>query len=133
MSNQEMSDTIRALIAQVAQMSSSMDTANAKLTSLQQTCDGAWKSFDDRMSTAEIKIASVSENAHRNNKYIMKLVNATAIPPTVFTNNRKDWTAWSRTMKAYLDCRYSGFRRMLEWAETREEEITTTLVDGTQW
>ena len=133
MSNQEMSDTIRALIAQVAQMSSSMDTANAKLASLQQTCDGAWKSFDDRMNAAEVKIASVADNAYRKNKHIMKLVNETAIPPTVFTNNRKDWTTWSRTMKAYLDCKYSGFRRMLEWAETREEEITTTLVDGTQW
>jgi hypothetical protein len=133
MSNQEMSDTIRALIAQVAQMASALDTANTKLASLSQTCEGARKSFDDRMNAAEIKIASVSETAHRSNKHIMKLVNETAIPSTVFTNNRKDWTTWSRTMKVYLDCKYSGFRRMLEWAETREEEITTTLVDGTQW
>ena len=53
MSYQEMSDTIRALVAQVAQMSSALDTANTKLVSLQQTCDGAWKSFDDRMSAAK--------------------------------------------------------------------------------
>ena len=114
MSNQEMSDTIRTLVAQVAQMSSALDIANTKLVSLQQTCDGASKSFDDRVSAAEVKITSVSENAHWGSKHIMKLVNETAIPPTVFTDNRKDWTTWSRTMKAYLDCKYSGFRRMLE-------------------
>ena len=90
MSNQEMSDTIRALTAQVVQMASVLDTANTKLASLSQTCDGAWKSFDDRMSAAEVKIASVSENAHRSSKHIMKLVNETAISPTVFTNNFKD-------------------------------------------
>ena len=84
MSNQEMSDTIRALIAQVAQMASALDTANTKLASISQTCDGAWKSFDDRMSAAEVKIASVSENAHRSNKHIMKLVNEAAIPHGVY-------------------------------------------------
>ena len=35
-------------------------------------------------------------------------------------------------MKAYLDCRYSGFRKMLEWAETTEE-IVLEHVDSTQW
>ena len=36
-------------------------------------------------------------------------------------------------MGAYLDCRYSGFRKMLEWAETCEEEVTLEMIDGTGW
>ena len=42
MSAQEVTDTIRTLIAHVAQLSGALDTANKKIDALQQTCDGAW-------------------------------------------------------------------------------------------
>ena len=134
MTAQEASDTIRALTDQIVQISSALDTANAKIITLQQTCDGAWKGTDNRMGAAEVKITHHMDQASRGgNKHPMKLVNESAIAPTVFSNDRREWTSWSRTMKAYLDCRYSGFRRMLEWAETREDEILLEHVDSTQW
>ena len=122
-SAQDMSDTIRALTAQVVQLSTALGTANAKLGTLQQTCDGAWTMFDERMLTVETRVSGIQDKQRTERKHAMKLVNETAIPPIVFSNERKEWTTWSRTMKAYLDCRYSGFRKMLEWAETRDEEI----------
>ena len=133
MSHQELSDTVRALIAQVAQLSSALDNANNKLDSLQQTCDGAWTRISERIDATEVKITYFMDNVRGNGGKTMKLVNETAIAPTVYSNDRKDWTTWSRTMKAYLDCRYSGFRKMLEWAETCEEEVTLEMIDGTGW
>ena len=123
MSQQEMSDTIRAMTAQIVQLSTALDNANQQLTTLQQTCDGAWSKLDQRMLTMETRVSGIQDMQRTERKHAMKLVNETAIPPTVFSNERKEWTTWSRTMKAYLDCRYSGFRKMLEWAETRDEEI----------
>ena len=133
MSQQELSDTVRALIAQVAQLSSALDTANTKLDSLQQTCDGAWTRISERIDATEVKMTYFMDNVRGNGGKTMKLVNETAIAPTVYSNDRKDWTTWSRTMKAYLDCRYSGFRKMLKWAETCEEEVTLEMIDGTGW
>ena len=87
MSQQELSDTVRALIAQVAQLSSALDTANTKLDSLQQTCDGAWTRISERIDATEVKITYFMDNVRGNGGKTMKLVNETAIAPTVYSND----------------------------------------------
>ena len=78
MSQQEMSDTIRALTAQVVQLSGSLDAANNKIAALQQTCDGAWAGLDQRVLNAETNVSKLQDNQRMSNKHTMKLVSETS-------------------------------------------------------
>ena len=124
------------MIQQMADMSSALDQANAMIRELQGKSDTAWNKMDERLGNQEVKITQFMDNAKSTgggeNKP-MKLVNDTAIVTTVFTNIRSEWTTWSRTIKAHLDSKYSGFRKMLEWAEVQENPIDLEMIDGTGW
>ena len=55
----------------------------------------------------------------------MRLVDEKVNRPPVFDGNRKEVRGWARSVKAYLDSRYPGFRKMLtviERAEARSDE-----------
>ena len=77
MSQSEMSETIRALVTQVGQLSTALDTANTNLAALQQTCDRAWSAIDVRVKTVEGNIATITarvDNSGGGSKHHMKLV-----------------------------------------------------------
>ena len=135
MSQQELTQHVQLLTQQVKTLSGALDDAISKIAALHDKCDGAWAKFDERIKGQDVKITFFMENAKPGgggDKH-MKLFDDKALAPAVYGGERKEYLTWSRSMKAYLDSWYSGFRRMLEWAETQETEITVDMVDGTGW
>ena len=43
----------------------------------------------------------------------MRLIDEQMNQPPVFAGNRKEIRGWSRSVKAYLDSKYPGFRKIL--------------------
>ena len=128
------------LNAQVAPMSTALDEAMNLICDLKAKSQGAWTKFDEHINNGEVTIAEIETkagglkiNSSNGDWRQMRLINDKSITPPLFGGDRKKYISWARSMKAYLDSQYFGFRKMLDWAEREEAEITTEMVDGTQW
>ena len=76
---------------------------------MQEQCDRA------------VRVARVDAVEHDYMRRIDEKVNR----PPVFDGNRKEIRGWSRSVKAYLDSKYPGFRKILtiiERAEAKSSE-----------
>ena len=138
-SQQELTANGQLLIAQVAQMLTALEAMNL-IRDLKAKSEGAWTKFDERINHGEVTIAEIETkveglkiNNGNGDQRQMRLINDESVQPPLFSGDRKKYISWARSMKAYLDSHYSGFRKMLDWAEREEAEITTEMVDGTQW
>ena len=107
---------------------------------LKAKSEGAWTQFDERINHGEVTIAETETkaaglklNSCHGKQRQMRLINDKSITPPLFGGDRKKYMSWARSMNAYLGSQYSGFRKMLDWAECEEAEITTKMLDGTQW
>ena len=47
----------------------------------------------------------------------MRLINDKSITPPFLNGDRRKYMSWVRSVKACLDSQYSGFRKILDWAE----------------
>ena len=104
MSQQELTQHVQLLTQQVKTLSGALDDAISKIAAFHDKCDGAWAKFDERIKGQDVKITFFMENAKSGSggggdKH-MKLFDDKALAPAVYAGERKDYLAWSRSLKA---------------------------------
>ena len=110
-------DTLRA---QVEELAESLDQSRHEMGDLRLQTDRSISHLQEQCDRAK-RAARVDEVEHA----YMRLVDEKANRPPVFDGNRKEIRGWSRSVKAYLDSKYPGFRKILtiiDWAEAKSSE-----------
>ena len=63
----------------------------------------------------------------------MRILDDNVKKPSTFKGDRRRFKTWQRSVKAYLNAKYSGARKVLTWVERLVEKPTREDLLGTQW
>ena len=129
MSAEQAAAMMNALRTQVEEMAGLLDQSRQETVDLRNSTERAIAGLQEQADVARGNSRSESGSDH------MRLIDEKVNRPPVFDGNRKEIRGWTRSVKAYLDSKYPGFRKMLtviERAETRSNEYDLTQ-SGWKW
>ena len=63
----------------------------------------------------------------------MRLLDDKEKKPSTFKGDRKSFKTWQRSVKAYLNAKYSEARKVLTWVERLADNPSPQDLLGTQW
>ena len=120
-------DTLRS---QVEELANSLEGSRRETADLRSATDLALSTMQEQVDTARL----AAKVEHVESDY-MRLIDEKVNRPPVFDGNRKEVRGWSRSVKAYLDSKYPGFRKMLTIIEradaaSNDQDLTQS---GWKW
>ena len=126
------------------QMIALLDTLRSQVEELANSLEGSRRETADLRSATDLALSTLQEQVdaakltakveHVESDY-MRLIDEKVNRPPVFDGNRKEVRGWSRSVKAYLDSKYPGFRKMLTIIEradaaSNDQDLTQS---GWKW
>ena len=138
---------VDVLSNQLASIATAQDLQNDRLTTgetqisdLRQATDVCTLDLDNKLAAQataieEIKavVQKLAEEGPSGQSREMRLIDDKTKVPNTFTGNRKQWKSWQRSVKAHLNAKYHGARKVLTWVERMEEKPTQEDMRNTQW
>ena len=93
---------------QVEELATALESSRQETQDLRNQTDRSLRDLQEQCTAA--KLAAKSDAVEHD---YMRLIDEKVNRPPVFDGNRKEVRGWARSVKAYLDSKYPGFRRML--------------------
>ena len=107
-STEQAAAMIQALRQQVEELADTLDRSRQETADLRQQTDRSIAHLQEQCDRTRPTVGgSAGEHDH------MRLIDEKVNRPPIFDGNRKEIRGWSRSVKAYLDSKYPGFRKIL--------------------
>ena len=115
MSAEEAAAMMQLLRRQVEELATQLESSRQETADLRMQTDRSIQHLQDQCDTARnaARVEAVESS-------YMRLIDEKVNRPPVFDGNRKEVRGWARSVKAYLDSKYPGFRKMLTIIERAE-------------
>ena len=127
MSAEQAAAMLGVLRTQVEELAAALEQSREETSDLRMQTDRSIQHLQDQCDTA--RAASRVEGVESHMRLIDEKVNR----PPVFDGNRKDVRGWARSVKAYLDSRYPGFRKMLTIIERADGPSNEQQLQQSGW
>ena len=115
------SPQLAALSATAAAEQAARQATDAAFEALRQATDIMSQAMDarivacqDDIEAVKLELKDAQEKQAEAKERQFGLLDRKALNPKVFNGSRKQWQAWSRTIKAYLNYQYQGALDALE-------------------
>ena len=119
---------VTTLRAQVEELATQLDRSKQETADLRNATDHAIAGLQAQCDAAKLAV-KVDATEHD----YMRLVNDKVNAPPIFDGNRKEVRGWSRSVKAYLDSKYPGFRKMLTIIERAQGPSNEIELSSSGW
>ena len=130
MSAEQAAVMLNELRRQVEELATSLEHSRQETSDLRNQTDRSLRELQEQCTAAK-QAAKVDAVEHD----YMRLIDEKVNRPPVFDGNRKEVRGWARSVKAYLDSKYPGFRRMLTMIERAEgfSDAANLAQSGWKW
>ena len=128
MESAQLVQLVTTLRNQVEELAAQLDRSQQETSDLRNATDHAIAALQNQCD--DVKIASNIEHVEHD---YMRFVDEKVNRPPVFDGNRKEVRGWARSVKAYLDSKYQGFRKMLTIIERAEEPSNEVELASSGW
>jgi hypothetical protein len=127
MSAEQAAAMLNTLRTQVEELANALEASRLETADLRAQTERSIQSVQDQCDAARASVKVESVESH------MRLIDEKVNRPPVFDGDRKQVRGWARSVKAYLDSRYPGFRKMLTIIERAEGPSNEIELQSSGW